>query len=122
VSGKDSQEFKDLLAAVEKFLGFLLDEHVDSPDFSVGDIVVAPFIVSTDFSHIFNAYLIPSSQTRIFLFTKNHIGLWSAPQGDFDVLEAFSQPHLAKFVKYHDKLANWAAVGGTVNSGMFQCA
>lgn len=43
--GKDTQEFKDLFDGLKKFLTYVPDEFVESKEYSVGDILVAPFLV-----------------------------------------------------------------------------
>lgn len=95
--GKDTQEYKDLFDAIKKFLTYVPEEFVNSSEYSVADILIAPFL------------------TRLYLFAENQIGLWSSPAGGEDVLSTLKEPEYEKFAKWHAKLAKWPAVTETID-------
>ena len=54
-----------------------------------------------------------SYQTQMNIWIEKNIADWPNKSAGPDLKEALKAPELAKFMKYHDKLANWSALTST---------
>jgi hypothetical protein len=52
-------------------------------------------------------------QTQMNIWIEKNIADWPNKSAGPDLKEALKAPELEKFMKYHDKLANWSALTST---------
>ncbi|KAG7535913.1 hypothetical protein FFLO_03584 [Filobasidium floriforme] len=103
--GKDQKEFGDFIQALKDFTEkYLPDEYVESKGFNTADILMGPMI------------------TQMNIWIEKNIADWPNKSAGPDLKEALKAPELEKFMKYHDKLANWSALTSTRKDTSFKGA
>jgi hypothetical protein len=116
--GGSGKELDDFLNAVREFTPFIPDEIVKSDEYGVGDIMVAPFLVSCRFDRSCAPWKLIcfGSQTRIFEFSRREAYPWNEKSGE-TILNALNADEFKQFRAYHQKLAKWDALQSTVDWG-----
>jgi hypothetical protein len=98
---------------------------VDGKGFNTADILMGSMIVSTLTPVI--PFILGWSkeaddggcmrfmwyQTQMNIWIEKNIADWPNKSAGPDLKEALKAPELEKFMKYHDKLANWSALNST---------
>lgn len=97
---------------------------MDTKEFNTADILMGPMIVSVSTPMIsFVLGLLKLTmlavcdmmwyQTQMNIWIEKNIVDWPNKSAGPDLKEALKAPELEKFMRYHEKLANWSALTST---------